>query len=87
MVAERTKCSLSFSTECFFFLSILFLNCHTSERLSTVDVTALVQIEAGLSHSGLKTKIMPDCEAIKFFFFKITLDQIKLYTLYSRGKE
>lgn len=31
---------------------------------------------------------MPDCEAIKFFFsFKITLDQIKLYTLYPRGKE
>lgn len=84
MVAERTKCSLSFSRVFFFFL-----NCHTSERL-TVDVTALVQIEAGLSHSGLKTekqkKNMPDCEAIKFLF-KITLDQIKLYTLYSRGKE
>jgi len=55
-----------------------------------VDVTAPVQIEAGLSHNRLKIKTMPDCEAIKFFFFfffKITLDQIKLYTLYSRGKE
>lgn len=58
-----------------------------------MDVTVLVQIEAGLSDSGFKNqkkwkkkkkeKTMPDWS----LFFKITLDQIKLYTLYSRGKE
>lgn len=78
MVAERTLNAASVYLVQSVFVFLLFKLSHIIERLSTVDVTAPVQIAAGLSQSGLKTKkknktkkkYMPDCEAIVFCSLK-----------------
>lgn len=94
MVAVRTKCSLKKFKYLALFFFLIFQLSHIRKRkkkkkLSTVDVTAPVQIEAGLfSDSGLKTKRKKKTKhaRLQVFSFKITLEWNKTVYIIFKGE-